>query len=225
MRPSWHFVTSAFVCGALRAFALDVQSHNERVSQTAASRTEYCALNPGDVIDLSPGPVCFGEGPVLLQPTGKGWEYRATAPGHSQVWIGTGVREHVLLVFVTPIASRQVGRWDLNWYRTQFDAGPSECGPALVLIRSGGIQQVAGDPREDVFGRYYGYQDGHYVRVEGYSLDLSYFIVYDPYPADWDDNGLRYDDGVTMIGENRFYPAGQVLAALKTSTVLEVPRD
>jgi hypothetical protein len=34
--------------------------------------------------------------------------------------------------------------------------------------------------------------------------------VYDPYPTDWNDNGLRYDDGKTMIGKNCYYPARYV---------------
>jgi hypothetical protein len=80
----------------------------------------------------------------------------------------------------------------------------------------------AGGPRWDLFGRYYDY--GRYVLAKGYCLDRNYFVVYDPYPADWDDNGLRYDDGRTMIGKNRYYQARQVVTSLKAGNLLEVSR-
>jgi hypothetical protein len=47
-------------------------------------------------------------------------------------------------------------------------------------------------------------------------------VVYDPYPVDWDTNALRYSDGATMIGKNRYYPAADLFAALKTRDVIEV---
>ena len=93
---------------------------------------------------------------------------------------------------------------------------------ALVLIQTGNITKTAGDPRRDLVGRYYDDDEGHYVIVKGYSLDRRYFVVYDPYPVDWDSNSLRYGDGTTMIGKNRYYPASELFASLKTPTVIEV---
>jgi hypothetical protein len=95
----------------------------------------------------------------------------------------------------------------------------------LVLIQSGGIQRAMGDPRENPFGRYYDDNIGHYVLVKGYSLDRRYFVVYDPLPSDWDFNGLRYADGTSMIGKNRYYRAEELFSALKTPQILEVSSD
>jgi hypothetical protein len=58
--------------------------------------------------------------------------------------------------------------------------------------------------------------------VKGYTLDKGYFVVYDPYPVDWESNSLRYGDDVSMIGKNRYYPADQLFKALRTPLVLEV---
>jgi hypothetical protein len=93
---------------------------------------------------------------------------------------------------------------------------------ALVLIRSGLIEKVKGDPSSDLMGRYYDDDEGHYVVVKGYSLDRRYFVVYDPYPVDWESNSMRYADDVSMIGKNRYYSAQQLFEALKTRMVLEI---
>ncbi len=286
----------SFLCVFLGVAALDPAPAAGKAAPAPTPRrgTEYLTLNPGEVVDLSPGPVRFDTRPVLLRHVGRAWKYRATGSGHTRVTVGAGARERTVMVFVAPTPSLQIGRGDLEWYRTQFGSGASDCGPALVsmsilwargndvpvkdiraeigwpsanggtsledlqaalnrhriawkatpvrgvpdlvavlkrghlalmLIRSGGIARVKGDPRKNLFGRYYDYEDGHYVLAKGYSLDRNYFVVYDPYPADWDDNDLRYDDGKTMIGKNRYYPARQVLTALKADTVLEVLRD
>jgi hypothetical protein len=58
--------------------------------------------------------------------------------------------------------------------------------------------------------------------VKGYTLDQRYYVVYDPYPVDWESNSLRYADDATMIGKNRFYAVQQLFDALKTRVVLEV---
>jgi hypothetical protein len=96
---------------------------------------------------------------------------------------------------------------------------------AFVLIQSGDIQKVKGDPTANLVGRYYDDDEGHYVLVKGYSLDWNYFVVYDPYPVDWESNSLRYADEVTMIGKNRYYSAPQLFDALKTRMVIEVTPD
>jgi hypothetical protein len=96
---------------------------------------------------------------------------------------------------------------------------------AFVLIQSGDIQMVKGDPSANLIGRYYGDDEGHYVLVKGYSLDRDYLIVYDPYPVDWESNSMRYADEVTMIGKNRYYAAQQLFDALKTRMIIEVTAD
>lgn len=251
----------------------------------------FLTLNTGDTVDLSPGPVSFNGYPALLVRDGQSLRYRAAEPGHTVLTIGKGRSRRDVYVFVTPVASRQVGRSDLDWYKTQYGTGPANCGPALVsmailwargqdipvesirgeigwpyedgatsfddllgalrrhrvqtstpsisspsglvsvldrghiamvLIRSGLIPKVQGDPSRNLVGRYYDDDEGHYVIVKGYSLDRRYFVVYDPYPVDWDTNALRYSDGATMIGKNRYYPAADLFAALKTRDVIEV---
>ena len=62
----------------------------------------------------------------------------------------------------------------------------------------------------------------HLEKVKGYTLDNGYFVVYDPYPVDWESNSLRYGDDVSMIGKNRYLPADQLFDALKTPVVIEV---
>ena len=93
---------------------------------------------------------------------------------------------------------------------------------ALVLIQSGNIEKVRGDPVTNLVGRYYNDDEGHYVLVKGYTLDRAFFIVYDPYPVDWESNRMRYADDVSMIGKNRYYSAPQLFNALKTPLALEV---
>ena len=88
---------------------------------------------------------------------------------------------------------------------------------ALVLIQSGDIEKVHGDPVTDLVGRYYDDDEGHYVLVKGYTLDKGYFVVYDPYPVDWESNSLRYGDEVSMIGKNRYYPAQPALQRAEDS--------
>jgi hypothetical protein len=93
---------------------------------------------------------------------------------------------------------------------------------AFLLIQSGLIDRTTGNPATNMVGRYYEDDEGHYVIVKGYSLDHRYLVVYDPYPVDWEANSLRYGDGVTQIGKDRYYPADQVFAALKTREVIEI---
>ena len=96
---------------------------------------------------------------------------------------------------------------------------------ALVLIQSGGIAKAAGDPATNLVGRYYDDDLGHYILVKGYSLDQGYFVVYDPYPVDWESNSMRYSDDISPIGKNRYYPAAELFGALKTKMILEVSSD
>jgi PKD repeat protein len=97
-------------------------------------------------------------------------------------------------------------------------------GICIVLIDTSRIEHVGGDPRSNLIGRYYWESTGHYLVVKGYTLDGRYFIVYDPIPSDWRSNGLRYPDGASMLGRNRYYPASQLLRSLKQPLALEIMR-
>jgi hypothetical protein len=276
--------------------------HNGRaahgiVTSSAGSRTtsrRYLTLNPGDQVDLSPGPVNFGGHPELLSRLGLTWRYRARGAGHTVLTVGKGRTRRQVYLFVSPLPSRQVTREDVDWYKTQYGTGYANCGPALVsmailwargqdipvqdirdeigypyddgavsmdnmsaalarhkvpfstpqlaapsdlrkivdrghialvLIQSGNIGKVQGDPVIDLKGRYYDDDEGHYVVVKGYTLDNGFFVVYDPYPVDWESNSMRYEDDVSMIGKNRYYPSQELFSALKTPLVLEVSSD
>ena len=253
--------------------------------------TGFLTLNQGEQVDFSPGPVSFTGHPKLLAPVGSTQRYRAMQPGNTVVSLGAGKTRRSVYVFVSPVPSRQVGRTDLDWYKSQWGTGIANCGPALVamailwargqdfsveairdeigwpyedgstsfddlrgslrrhgvrsdmptvaspraltdildrghialvLIQTGSISPAAGDPSRNLVGRYYDDDEGHYIIVKGYSLDRRYFVVYDPYPVDWDTNALRYGDGATMIGKNRYYSSAELFTALKTRTVIEV---
>ena len=275
--------------------------HNGRpvaasLSQAKHSKTakHYLTLNAGDTVDLSPGPVTFGTHPELLARLGQSSRYRAQGSGHTVLTLGKSRTRHQVYLFVSPLPARQVGRDDVDWYKTQYGTGYANCGPAVVsmavlwalgkdipvqdireeigypyddgavsfdnlsaalgqhkvsfgtpqlsgpadlrkivdrghiavlLIQTGDIDKVEGDPVNDLVGRYYDDDEGHYILVKGYTLDRRYFVVYDPYPVDWGSNSLRYGDNVSMIGKNRYYPADQLFSALKTPLVLEVSSD
>ena len=273
--------------------------HNGRVAHaqvtpfqgTKTGSKRYLTLNPGDTVNLSPGPVAFGGHPELLSRLGMTWRFRAQGSGHTVLTVGKGRIRRQVYLFVSPLPARQVSREDVDWYKTQWGTGYANCGPALVsmailwsrgqdipvqnireeigypyddgavsfdnlrdalgrhkvpfavpqlagpadlrtildrghialvLVQSGIIAKVQGDPVSDLVGRYYDDDEGHYVLVKGYTLDKGFFVVYDPYPVDWESNSMRYEDDVSMIGKNRYYPAQQLFNALKTPLVLEV---
>jgi PKD repeat protein len=95
---------------------------------------------------------------------------------------------------------------------------------AVVLYHSGAVKRATGNLLENLFGRYYQDSVGHYVIVKGYSTDRRYFIVYDPIPSDWGSNSLRYADGNSMIGRNRYYPVSEIFGSLRRSDVIEIRR-
>ena len=277
--------------GALAARGRDAHATAKTLASSRRAGTRYLTLNPGDTVDLSPGPVSFGGHPELLARLGLTWRFRAQGAGHTLLTVGKGKARRQLYLFVSPVPARQVGREDVDWYKTQYGTGYANCGPALVsmaifwargqdipvqairdeigypyddgavsfdnltqslgrhrvkfsspqlagpddlrkivdrghialvLIQSGDIQMVQGDPVTDLVGRYYDDDEGHYVLVKGYTLDHGFLVVYDPYPVDWESNSLRYGDAVSMIGKNRYYPTDQLFDALKTMVVIEV---
>lgn len=91
---------------------------------------------------------------------------------------------------------------------------------AIILYFTGGITSVKGDPGEDLVGQYYIDAVGHYIIIKGYSKDKDYFVVYDPIPSDWATNSKRYDDGISMIGRNRYYPAKELFDSLRRKEII-----
>jgi hypothetical protein len=89
----------------------------------------------------------------------------------------------------------------------------------IILIHTG---RIGKNQSGGLTGRYYSDSTGHYVILKGYTLDGRYFIVYDPIPSDWNTNSRRYEDGVSMLGRNRFYSVDQVMRALRRARVMEI---
>jgi hypothetical protein len=94
---------------------------------------------------------------------------------------------------------------------------------AIVVFHTSKISKTKGNKIHNMVGRYYEDKVGHYIIMKGYTLDKKYFIVYDPIPSDWKRNKDRYEDGVTMIGKNRYYNASELIKAIR-GKVLEVLR-
>lgn len=95
---------------------------------------------------------------------------------------------------------------------------------AIILIHTGGISMVKGNPATDLFGKYYNDSVGHYIVVKGYSLDGKYLVINDPIPSDWASNSWRYPDGISMIGRNRYFSTEEVFNSLRTRNMIVVPR-
>ena len=94
---------------------------------------------------------------------------------------------------------------------------------AVLLIHTSKIAKAK--DISNLVGRYYNDSTGHYIIVKGYTKDGKYFIVYDPIPSDWKNNPVRYEDGVSMLGRNRFYPVTQVMNAMRRGDFLEIVRS
>jgi LysM repeat protein len=95
---------------------------------------------------------------------------------------------------------------------------------AIVLYSSGAVRPAGGDPAKDLFGRYYADDVGHYIIIKGYSVDKRYFVVYDPSPSDWASNSARYEDGISMLGRNRYYSVTELFGSLRRHDVVEIRR-
>lgn len=96
---------------------------------------------------------------------------------------------------------------------------------AVVLFRTDGVTTSRSDPASDLFGKYYNDTVGHYIVIKGYSLNGEYFVIHDPIPSDWGTNSFRYPDEVSMIGRNRYYPAQELLRALRRADMIVVSRN
>jgi hypothetical protein len=84
-----------------------------------------------------------------------------------------------------------------------------------------GLRPVA-DPVHNLLGQYYVDSGGHYLTLKGFSLDRRWVVVYDPIPSDWAANALRYPDGASMLGRNRYYPIDELWQALNARQALVI---
>lgn len=89
---------------------------------------------------------------------------------------------------------------------------------AIALFRAGDISYKSSTD-DNLFGRHYQYQGGHYAIIKGYSIDKEYLIVSDPMPSDWYQNSYRHPDGISMIGRTRYYKTSELLPSLKADAI------
>ena len=94
---------------------------------------------------------------------------------------------------------------------------------AIILFQTDGVRTTRVDPAVDLFGKYYHDTVGHYSVIKGYSLNGEYFVVHDPIPSDFVTNSFRYGDEISMIGQNRYYSAPELLRALRRWDMIVVP--
>jgi len=93
-------------------------------------------------------------------------------------------------------------------------------GVAIILFHTDGVKSSRNNPATDLFGKYYNDSVGHYVVVKGYSLNGEYLVIHDPIPSDWNANSFRYEDEISMIGRNRYFPASEVLHSLRRTEMI-----
>lgn len=112
----------------------------------------------------------------------------------------------------------------------RYFAGPDEIMRLIdedhligVAYDMAGLPEID-DPATNLFGQYYTDAGGHYLAIKGYTTDRKYFVVYDPIPSDWAWNAVRYEDGISMIGRNRYYPVDQLWRAMRSKIGLVVAR-
>ncbi|MDR1839199.1 MAG: PKD domain-containing protein [Treponema sp.] len=94
---------------------------------------------------------------------------------------------------------------------------------AVILFHTDGVKTARKDPAADLFGKYYNDSVGHYVVIKGYSLNGEYFVIHDPIPSDWNGNSFRYEDEISMMGRNRYFPVSEVLRSLRRNEMIVVP--
>ncbi|GMO26302.1 MAG: hypothetical protein Ta2F_01820 [Termitinemataceae bacterium] len=95
---------------------------------------------------------------------------------------------------------------------------------AVVLFKTDGVSSNVKDPQSNFFNKHYVDNVGHYIVVKGYSKDGMYVIVHDPIPSDWTQNKFRHNDGISMLGQNRYFNASELLKSLRRADMLVVTR-
>lgn len=92
-----------------------------------------------------------------------------------------------------------------------------------IAYDMGGLQEIE-NPTDDLFGQYYTDAGGHYLAIKGYTTDRKYFVIHDPIPSDWAWNSVRHEDGISMIGRNRYYPVEDLWRAMRSKVGLVISR-
>jgi PKD repeat protein len=156
-----------------------------------------------------------------------GWatgDYVPVAKVREQVgWDGDGGISFEDMIRV--LKSHGVGSWMQPVSRAEDLAAIIDSGRiAILLYNTRSVRRASGDLTRNLFGAYYTDDVGHYVLVKGYSLDRKWLVVYDPIPSDWSANSVRYADGISMIGRNRYYPAAELFATIRRPNVLVIDR-
>ncbi|HEQ72342.1 MAG TPA: hypothetical protein ENN69_07625, partial [Spirochaetia bacterium] len=100
-----------------------------------------------------------------------------------------------------------------------------EQGIVIVSFNCGVVTPATGPEETDFVGRYYPDATGHYLLIKGYTVDRQFFVVYDAIPGDWAENRLRYADGVSQIGRNRFFSIREVMSSIRGRDMLAVYRE
>lgn len=100
-----------------------------------------------------------------------------------------------------------------------------ESGIVIVSFNCGVVSPTTSNKKTNFIGRYYPDATGHYILIKGYTHDRKYFIVYDAIPGEWEKNEIRYLDGVSMIGRNRFFSIAEVMSSIKGRNMLVIYRQ
>jgi PKD repeat protein len=133
---------------------------------------------------------------------------------------GIGFEDMIRVLRSRGVKAELKPAWSADDVRRIIDQGQI----AVLLYNTSTVRRASGDPTQNLFGAYYKDNVGHYVMVKGYSLDRKWFIVYDPIPSDWSSNSVRYADGISMIGRNRYYAAADLFGSIRINQVLAVSR-
>jgi LysM repeat protein len=133
---------------------------------------------------------------------------------------GIGFEDMIRVLKSRGVKAELKPAWSPDDVRKIIDQGQI----AILLYNTMSVRRASGDPTQNLFGTYYKDNVGHYVLIKGYSLDRKWFVVYDPIPSDWSSNSVRYSDGISMIGRNRYYAATELFATIRVNQVLAVTR-
>ncbi|HEQ72186.1 MAG TPA: PKD domain-containing protein [Spirochaetia bacterium] len=76
-----------------------------------------------------------GDKPVtFIEERDNHYFYRAERTGYFYLIARSDEAVYKVYLFVSPFPSVHADRFDVNWYRTQYNTGPSNCGPATVSM-------------------------------------------------------------------------------------------
>ncbi|GMO50580.1 MAG: hypothetical protein Ta2G_08190 [Termitinemataceae bacterium] len=133
---------------------------------------------------------------------------------------GTSLEELIKVMRLKNVTAKMLPLKNFDQIKEIIDYG----GVAIVVFKTDGVSSNKKDPSKNFFDKYYVDNVGHYILVKGYSKDGQYLIVHDPIPSDWYENKFRHNDGISMIGKNRYYKTKELLSSLRRSEMLAVMR-